>query len=101
MPVPPPHRLNVSRGRFALLNFRPRALTELLLNFLHSNLQRLRSVRFGGTRIGTRGLAVEGELKIKLPVTAKSAPSERASERSLGRFELLDPELMKVLLGAV
>jgi hypothetical protein len=42
-----------------------------------------------------------GELKIKLPVTAKSAPSERASDRSLGRFELLDPELMKVLLGAV
>jgi hypothetical protein len=42
-----------------------------------------------------------GELKIKLPVTAKSAPSERASDRSLGRFELLDPELMKVLLGVV
>jgi hypothetical protein len=41
------------------------------------------------------------ELRIRLPVTAKRAPSERARERSVERFELLDPEVMKVLLSAV
>lgn len=41
--------------------------------------------------------AAPAELSIRLPVRAKRAPSERASERSAGRFELFDPEVMKVL----
>src|SRR5271165_3415276 len=41
VPVTPPHRLDVRRRSIALGDFRPRPLTQLLLNLLHPNLQRL------------------------------------------------------------
>ena len=55
MPVTPPHWLNIGRGIVARIDFGPSALTELLLNLLHTNLQRSGPIGLSRAGIGSGG----------------------------------------------
>ena len=61
-----------------MVDFRARILAELLLNLLHTNLQRLGAVRFGSIRMGHRGIrGLSGAQSIPGSAVAKLIDKDR------------------------